>query len=418
MAPRRTHHKSKQGCTECKRRHIKCDETRPICVKCTASKRVCRWETNIKPSTATPIESTGDQRTPTALQPPGGSAPLTPIASDTTHSGCHTGSHATVGSAHPVLSQRRADSVVNIDHLELLYHFYTNTCRTLVRTQEQVELYRDLVVTRGIAHPFLMQQTLAFSALHIGILRPQQQEYYRSLATSLQSNGLADFNDILSQVDANTCVPVLLFSHLVALHTFHDLFTVLKDDFNTFMDGLVGCVRLLRGVNLVRETWADVLFQSELGGIMREADEMRHNNKASKSECSALRDLIEGADLSLTSREACMEALDKLQEFFNLENVYPGGSFGTTSVIFAWFVTASSQYTELVDQRRPEALVLLAYYAVLLHRRRRSWVVGDAGKRLFESVAAHLGRRWETWLTWPRSAIMSGTSSNTPSSAT
>lgn len=275
-------------------------------------------------------------------------------------------------------------------------------------------MYRDLVITRGFAHPFLMHQTLAFSALHLGILRPQQQEYYRSLATCLQSKALAGFNEILSQVDATSCLPVLLFSHLIALHTFHDIFTVLKDDFNTFMDGLVGCVGLLRGVNLVTQTWGHVLLQSELGDIMKEAEEMHHTKKASHSECSGLRDLIEAADLSWASKEACTEALDKLQEFFDIENVYPGGPFPTTNVIFAWFVTASSQYTELVDQRRPEALVLLAYYAVLLHRRRKSWVVGDAGKRLFESITTHLGRRWETWLSWPRNAISSGTSSNTP----
>ncbi|RMZ77569.1 hypothetical protein DV737_g4252, partial [Chaetothyriales sp. CBS 132003] len=267
-----------------------------------------------------------------------------------------------------------SDPVINIDHLELLYHFYTDTCNTLNRTQDQSELYRNLVVTQGIANPFLMLQILAFSAIHLSILRPQRQEYYHSLATSLQSKAVAEFNEILPRVDATNCLPVLVFSHLIGLHVFHDIFASLKDDFNSFMDGLVGCVRLLRGINVVINTWWDVLVQSELGIIIKEAEQIRFSEKASRGECSPLRDLVQTADLSASSKEACAEALDKLQDYFDADNVYPGGSLATTSSIFAWFVTASSQYTELVDQRRPEALILLAYYALLLHRRRQSWV--------------------------------------------
>lgn len=307
--------------------------------------------------------------------------------------------------------------MVNMDHLELFHHFYTNTCKTVVRTEAQIELYRNVAITYGIAHPFLMHEILAFSAIHISILRPQRREYYHSLATSLQSKALTDFNEILSRVDAGTCMPVLLFSHLIGLQSFHDIFNLLKDDFNTFMDGLVGCVRLLRGVNLVTQTWRDILIQSELGPIMREADQAHDGEKLSRSECSPLRDLINAADLTSSSKEVCKEALNKLQECFDVENAFPGDLLSTTNVIFAWFVTASSQYTELMDQRRPEALILLAYYAVLLHRRRKSWVVGDAGQHLLKSITTHLGRRWETWLTWPQNAITFGTSSNTPISA-
>ncbi|KIX93605.1 uncharacterized protein Z520_10783 [Fonsecaea multimorphosa CBS 102226] len=409
MAPRRTHRKSKRGCSECKRRHIKCDETRPICVNCTTSKRTCKWEFDVRAPATTQIEPTKAQSTPTDPQLPAGGGHLTPVVS--------AGSHTTGGSPLAIFSQGRADSIVNIDHLELLHHFYTDTCRTVVRTQDQIELYSKLVIAQGIANPFLMHEILAISAIHIGILRPHRREYYHSLATSLQSKALADFNEILSRIDATSCLPVLLFSHLIGLHTFHDIFNVLKDDFNTFMDGLVGCVRLLRGVNLVTQTWRDVLLQSELGDIMREADQAHCSEKTSHGECSPLRDLIDAADLSLSSKEVCREALEKLQEYFDVENGYPGELLATTNVIFAWFVTASSQYTELMDQRRPEALILLAYYAVLLHRRRKSWVVGDAGQRLLTSITTHLGRRWETWLAWPKNAITFGTSSNTPISA-
>lgn len=319
------------------------------------------------------------------------------------------------GSPLQVIAHDSCSTTVNLDHLELLYHFHKDTCTTFVRTADQVDLYRNVVFQQAFLHPFLMQQILAFSAIHLGVLRPQRRDYYHGLATSLQADALAGFNELLQRVDASNCLTVLLFSHLIGLHVFHDIFTSLKDDFNTFMDGLVGCVRLLRGVNIVIRTWWDILTQSELGSIIMEAEETQLMVKDSQCECLPLRELVNTADLSESSKTACEDALKALQEYFDVENVYPGEPLATSNVIFAWFVTASTKYTELMDQRRPEALILLAFYSVLLHRRRQSWVVGDAGYRLLKSIAAHLGRRWEPWLLWPKSMV--NTSLFTPTSS-
>lgn len=48
----------------------------------------------------------------------------------------------------------------------------------------------------------------------------------------------------------------------------------------------------------------------------------------------------------------------------------------------------------------------LAYYAVILHKRRNPWVIGDAGKYLLESTICHLGTYWDPWLEWPKSQIL------------
>lgn len=371
------------------------------------------WESHVVAPTTSRGNPARERGTPAAAAAAAAVLQTPPDCANSTP-GFSTGSPPKDGPPHLALSHSLPESLVNLDHLELLYHFYTDTCRTLVRTQDQIKLYRDLVVKEGFANPFLMHQILAFSAIHLSIIRPQRHQYYCSLATSLQSRALKGFNEVLPRVDAVSCLPVLLFSHLIALHTFHDIFTFLGDDFNAFMDGLIGCVKLLRGVNLVTQTWWDVLLQSELGSIMKEADDVHLSKKSSNGECSPLRGLVEAADLSSASKEACTEALERLQEYFDVENVYPGDPLTTTNVIFAWFVTASTQYTELVDQRRPEALILLAYYAVLLHRRRKSWVVGDAGQRLLKSITTYLGRRWEQWLVWPQNAITLSTSASTP----
>ncbi|KAE9364192.1 hypothetical protein N431DRAFT_388147 [Stipitochalara longipes BDJ] len=41
--PRRSHHKSRNGCFECKRRRVKCDELRPSCARCTLLLGKCSY---------------------------------------------------------------------------------------------------------------------------------------------------------------------------------------------------------------------------------------------------------------------------------------------------------------------------------------------------------------------------------------
>lgn len=57
--PRRKHHKSRRGCTTCKRRHIRCDEADPQCQNCITHQSTCSYpeahfwaSSSIKPSIA------------------------------------------------------------------------------------------------------------------------------------------------------------------------------------------------------------------------------------------------------------------------------------------------------------------------------------------------------------------------------
>ena len=69
-------------------------------------------------------------------------------------------------------------------------------------------------------------------------------------------------------------------------------------------------------------------------------------------------------------------------------------------------MTSSHDYLRLLTEQRPEALILLAYYAVILHRRRRSWIIGDAGRLLITAISSHLGRHWQPLLEWPRQQVV------------
>jgi hypothetical protein len=185
---------------------------------------------------------------------------------------------------------------------------------------------------------------------------------------------------------------------------FWEVFTPPDPDFGIFLDKLTACIRLLRGINAVIRAWWDVLVKTEIGTLMQKADDHHQLPKGSLGECAELKSLINEADLSSSSIETCHDALEKLQVYFDCENTIKS-SASSTHQVFAWLVTASEEYTNLLDQRRPEALVLLAYFSVLLHRRNKSWIIGDAGIGLLTRLRQYLGKRWDRWLEWPESAM-------------
>lgn len=70
-------------------------------------------------------------------------------------------------------------------------------------------------------------------------------------------------------------------------------------------------------------------------------------------------------------------------------------------------------FLNLLNARRPEALIILAYYGVLLHSFRDSWMAHQSGASLVRVIATSVGQFWEPWLAWPRH-IVESSAMNTP----
>lgn len=249
---------------------------------------------------------------------------------------------------------------------------------------------------------------MGLSALHLSRDESEYRSSYKSAAAVLQSQALQSFESskVLQDVNASNVLDLLLFQHLIALHVFCDIFATTGNDFDEFMEKLAGCIQLLRGLNLVTEPWFHVLSETELGAVMLTAHLHQKSPHESRHECDPLLTMMDQADLSARSIEVCRSSIASLQTYFDAENGLEDEAIDSTNMLFSWLITASQEYTSLLKQRRPEALVILAYYAVLLFRRRRNWAVASAGHILLQYIRTHLGSTWEAHLQWPITAIL------------
>ena len=106
--------------------------------------------------------------------------------------------------------------------------------------------------------------------------------------------------------------------------------------------------------------------------------------------------------------KAYREAVKVLQSALDDQHSVTLSSSRYYVVVQDWLVRVPVEYVTLLEQRRPEALIVLAHYAVILHCARDYWTVGsNSGRRLLELISGYLGPYWDYWLRLPKQIIES-----------
>ncbi|UZP32436.1 hypothetical protein NXS19_000252 [Fusarium pseudograminearum] len=377
---RRSHKKSKKGCLQCKRRHVKCDEGRPACLLCTMSSRDCSFTSEEATSSASDISSRESL--------------FASIGHNT-----ETTTSATPPDSHGI----SFDEVVNMEHMELFVHLVTT--RDLFSLGDNVDDYQstfEICLKESVKAPYLLHQMLAFSARHLAAIHPDRTSHYLEQAVSLQTRAVSLFNETSREVDSSNCVAILLFSVTLGHHLLADALAYRgPDGLDGFLAHYVQCVDLNRGIyDVVVSAWP-LLADSELEAVLSWS--RRESAKEPRgTECLPIIKLIaDSTSLTDEEKRACRVAVDYLQLGFDAIASEEKGS--RYRMIFQWTMLASPDFTALLSARKPEALILLSYYALLLHHGRKLWQIRDTGMHLMGLITDHLPPEWHFWLEYPRS---------------
>ena len=179
--------------------------------------------------------------------------------------------------------------------------------------------------------------------------------------------------------------------------------------FDIFLEDFTRYIRLHQGVKAVVSGSWDFLCQTELAPLLNAADLVTGASiDIELTQFQRLLILVESAGLEKSVAQTYHHAIASLQEVTAAAISRSAG--GSSHAIIAWPVIVGADYVEMLSSRQPEALVILAHYATLLHMRRDYWVIGDGGRYLIESISQYLGLEWETWLSWPNQILQQGAS--------
>lgn len=275
----------------------------------------------------------------------------------------------------------------------------------MISVQTDMERMLHLTYTEALKAPYLMDQVLAFAAAHRSVVSVEEETrvLYQNEATRLQARAISKLGLGGVQVTEANVMALFCFSLLIGQQTLFDAFSA-ATSIPTVLDKLVQCLTLHHGIRVIVAESMDkfmTLLQKYLphDPIYAVTDV---TNLSHGSECDSLLHRLADSEMNEQNRGVYVEAVKILQ--YLIDSVRSDGKRRYV-VIQEWPVRISQEYIALLQQRRPEALIILSYYAVLLHWARAYWTVGDSGRFLIEATSRHLGSYWADWLEWPNQEL-------------
>ncbi|KAK8091442.1 hypothetical protein PG997_001803 [Apiospora hydei] len=428
---RRGHRKSRHGCQECKRRHIKCDEGRPQCANCTITSRHCDFggrRSNTRHGSAAAAAASPQPRLRAPVLVEGEEeeqeeGPPVPVPQE---DGQEEGPPVVLPQRNDNTQQQpspEAEGVVNLQHMELMAHY------TFAVSNPEIDPDLDRAATKMVASQMQTQ------ALHL-----------------FNRRGVGDGKGL--DIDETNCAAAVLFSSTLGRHLLADTLEDLhqgrqenSDDSEAALDRYCCYLQVHHGLRAVASSSWSHLMESDLWPLIALAGRVHASRSSVRG--TELRDLSRwveeeafrqktkkttaeeamGQDTNdddeeqedakeVQQRKTCLEAMDLLQIGLDesagtASTVSPSSSSRSSQqqqhqMTFTWPVRCPAQFGELVRQRSPPALVILAHYAVLLHLSRDLWQIGPAAPRFLQVISDVLGPGYEARLAWPRGVVLGG----------
>ncbi|KAK0383693.1 hypothetical protein NLU13_9604 [Sarocladium strictum] len=374
---RKFHQKTRRGCRQCKSRHIKCGRADLPC-SFVADMPVPRpWNPD------QPHDGTARSGSPSLHLGPG----------------LYT---RRVLHNPPIRLDSTDSQPFNMLYFRLFHYFEHDMSAFLTKLHPGFDELAKLYVYHSLRNHYLMEELLAYSAAHMSTHVQVDRDMYVQEAMKMQTRALALYNGISPQVSKETCLPMFLYSSLLSHHIVFDVRSNMQDDLGVAIGWLTHSIGIHRGLMALGQTAWPMLTQETKDVLTRAChreDGPVPSSDCPGTECQSLLARLRASGVKPPALDHLCATVELLQD--RMSAIKPGDTHSTWSVIQDWLVAIPEEYIDLLKERNPEALVVLGYFCVLLHRAAEHWFVEDLGARLARMITSYLGPIWAEWMRWP-----------------
>ncbi|KZL79017.1 c6 zinc finger protein [Colletotrichum incanum] len=262
-----------------------------------------------------------------------------------------------------------------------------------------------------------MRIILSITARHVARLRPALAMSYHSLADDHAAAAFPDVTSMLRQLNEENSQALYYATVLICLSSFAKVPTP-GDLLLVAEEGEVPWWALMRGVRMVVNTvginrilaetsdtllvgtsiWNDRVIQP----VVSEPEELHWEKPLEQ-----VADLV--AEMLAPDQKTHYAALGHLRERYQLifsssEEPRVDNSESLT-IIFAWLFVLEEDFVVSVEYRHPVALLLLAYYGVLLQRLEHYWFMAGWSLQIVNGVSTLLNPQYMYLLQWPMEQV-------------
>lgn len=373
---------------------MQCNETGPVCNNCERRQITCDFQ--LSPGERSAPGSTSDR--PSNTPPP----------TTSTENGTILAHVDPFESPNLVSTKKTTD--LDIDDLQLMHHFTTVLAYDLANQQtgEALALWQTYAVELGFKHDFLLRGILAVSALHQSYLKPQLKTEYDVKASTHQSLAIRSFQETLAHVSERNCHALFAFSCIIIVLSFA---SSSKDKASDFQTDVLQWFYLLRGCNEVLNLYRDILRSSFLKPLLDELHYAENHAAHEVDDANHIMDLFSlCSPANIGDKEnsqACTLAIHALlSTFVQASNLRKRGE-GTVLASFVWPVNLPPRFLELLSEKRPEALIILAHYCVLIYwgETQDTWFLVGWARYMLDVIKELTPVEWHEHLQWPERII-------------
>ena len=292
--------------------------------------------------------------------------------------------------------------------LELLHHFTTHTCYTFSDISPSQHVWRTVIPQIAFSYPFLMRGLLAVSALHIAYLRPEEARRFEIKAITRENVALGPFQELMKAPQPSNCDALFAFASVLIILAFVSPHPSAGHTVLDVRGKATRWIRLIRGVGPMLEPMWPHIEQGRLQDLVKVGvwkPAVKNLPAESFLHYDELRRLCEECE-DPEIKEACTSALEDLRLCFicgELSLKDPTMSYHAT--VFWWPSGLSRDYLSALDHGHATAMIILAYYAVALHRLDRFWWMNGEASRILLAAYWLLDESTRHWLRWPLQVV-------------
>lgn len=286
-------------------------------------------------------------------------------------------------------------------------HHYTTVLSVLGVRDNVAYIWRHFIPHEAFKHAFLMHGLLAFSALHLAFLIPDNSPKYLQLCDKHQSIALQHFRSILSSpVDPELANALLAQAATLSISSMARSCALSKTEVMS-MDSVMELFILTKGIANVINLAKEHIARGPLG-------EMLQNTAyppgmtiplpigvVSRFEAMRLMLTSPAQGLEQDDLEHCQNALTGLEDVYKNIVYFSRTSDVDIGPVSQWQVKVSMGYIKLVQEHNAPALIILAYYAAAITAIRKAWYTHNWAKYALRGISSSLKPDMQHWLQWP-----------------
>ncbi|KAF2199238.1 hypothetical protein GQ43DRAFT_473820 [Delitschia confertaspora ATCC 74209] len=431
MGLRKPHSKTRLGCSQCKQRRVKCDQTHPHCRNCSKRGFQCSFLA-LAPSSQ--LSSLAPNPAPNqVVAAPGVSFEVHKFRLTPSKPSFPSETSQTVDQR--IIEDRKKEPLDHL-HKDLLCHYETNTSLTLAFDEPSRKVWQVELPKLAVQHPYLMSGLQSITCLHLSESDKENKRGWTNRAITHMNRALSSYRDELQNITQENIELLFGFSSFVVVFMFKiandDIEETLASiphsktgtcDIDNIVRSIIKGIRCVRGsVVILKQGW-EWLNESIMSPLITKdwwpknpvpATELAREEDRRLARLERLwaglgRDHEEYSGVLSHAlarlREAFVLASHLLNSPMNKDEDVVAGRLTDWGAIYFWPVRVQPDFVKFMEERQTEALVLLAHYAILPGRIEEIWWVGNFGRNIIFAAALALGKdKWHL-IDWPVQAL-------------